>query len=431
MKGIVSILAVSPWPEWLAIATVLVAMVAGRRLRARSLVAVAVVVAAAWLAGSAKALLVPLAVVPPLLGWARIAAGWGKYFCWGLAVTGLLCAAVLDWLFPLPTAPDLTGSHQVGTASLELPAEGRVPRLVVQVWYPAQVTAAAQRADWLPDRRLAPGFPFHRIARAKARAVHDAPLACTGGPRLPVVFYEHSWNGHRAENVVQVEDLASHGFIVVAVDHPGQAARIRFADGSVTLSSRAPMPDLSSVEAVARFKAEAEICFGERIRNLARVRAALADGALPAIAGKASLERVGVFGFSFGGSMAIRLCASEPGFHAGADEDGLFLGTAVPAGPFLFLDQQTPAWLLEPRHPAEDALQDLIRCAEERLGQAMTNPGTSRVILDGASHHSFSDRLYTCRIPRLAGAGRRPAAEIRAGIINPLVRFFVSAMGSG
>lgn len=306
---------------------------------------------------------------------------------------------------------------------MEIPATGASPRLVVQVWYPSDETGGKPAVQWLPDKALAPPFPYHRLAHAKARVRQDAPLAKIQGP-LPVVFYEHSWMGHRAENIAQVESLASEGFVVVAVDHPEQAARVLYQDGTV-VKGRYPEPlDFSSTKSTADFVANARHCFAERLEQVERVRLALAGEAAGILSGRLRLDRAGVFGFSFGGSTAIQLCAKNPAFVAGANEDGLFLENDFPRGPFLFFDQETPAWLESARKPDENAGQILTREAEARIQDALKQPYRDRLILSGTRHLSFSDRIFASPLPRLARVGTRPAQEVHDILCQRLAVLF-------
>lgn len=239
-----------------------------------------------------------------------------------------------------------------------------------------------------------------------------------------MLLYEHSWTGHRSENVAQVESLASRGFIVVAIDHPGQAARVRYADGHVVTTQLPEHPDLSSETSVASFLKLAEACIDRRTTNIARVKAALKVGAVPSLSGHLGLERMGVFGFSFGGTCALSLCARDPAFVAGANEDGLFLFDDEPRGPFLFFDGEIPAWLLGNPTPDENAGQTLTRRAEARIRHALRKPSRQRHIIEGTNHASFYDQIFHSRIPRLARAGKRPAAQVHDTITETLADFF-------
>lgn len=419
----------SSWPEWLACAFVIAAVIFGGKFHKTAVAAAIAVVGLVWIFGSGKFLLLPLAMgVAAWLWISTLEQPWRKIGEF-LAIAGSLSTALLCWLLPLPVAPPLAGPHAVGTINVELPAKDGSPRLIAQIWYPSDQVGNLPAVKWLPDSKLAPAFPYHRLASARAHARAGVPVITSERP-LPVIFYEHSWLGHRAENVVQVENLASRGFVIVAADHPGQSERVLYSDGSVVERSISAPLDYSSLKAAAAFRVTAERCFTERMANVERVRLAMKGDAAGNLQGKLDLDQVGVFGFSFGGSSAIRLCAGNPAFRAGANEDGLFLGTPAPHGPFLFFDQEMPAWLLKAPQPGEDFDQSFTRIAEGHILDAMREPGRERVILDGTRHLSFSDRIYSSPFPRLARVGTRSPAEVHEILSTRLKEFFTAALAS-
>lgn len=338
------------------------------------------------------------------------------------AATALSGVALLyEFLFPVPSPPPLPGPHAVGTLTFEIPAAGDAPPLVTQVWYPTDDATGGAATPWLPDPALAPSFPRQRIGSARSRA--RAGVAVTNG-MLPLLLYEHSWAGHRSENVAQIENLASRGFVVIAVDHPGQAARVRYTDDHIVATLLPDHPDLSSESAVASFLKLADDCLDRRLPDIARVKAALKNGIVPPLSGHLNFERMGVFGYSFGGTCALRLCARDPAFVAGSNEDGLYLFDDEPIGSFHFFDGEMPVWLLESPSPDENAGQTLTRQAEARIRQALHHTGRQRTIIEGTNHASFCDQIFHCRIPRLARAGKRPAAEVHSTITDALADFF-------
>lgn len=109
---------------------------------------------------------------------------------------------------------------------------------------------------------------------------------------------------------------------------------------------------------------------------------------------------------------------------AGVNEDGFYLFDKMPKGPFLFFDEEYPTWVKGPAKSSEDAGQLLIRTAETRILKSLKQPGRERVILDGTRHLSFSDRIYSSPIPRLARVGWRPAEEVYDIIDSHLNGFF-------
>lgn len=349
---------------------------------------------------------------------------WGSRFALLCGAVGTMVTVMLLAVFPAPSLPPLVGPDPVGTRTFELPAAADGgQRLLVQAWYPAVPDPSVPLAPWLPDPALAPRIPFQRIGGALSRARQGLPLAERGG-KFPVLFYEHSWTGHRAENVAQVEELASCGFVVFAVDHSGQAARVKYPDGTIVTSDLPAALDLSTEKNVKEFQLLAARCLVTRSQEIAQVVAAVRAGVEDFPAERLALDRLGAFGFSFGGSSALHLCKDATGFVAGANEDGFFFENDEPRGPFLFFDEQMPAWLLQQPTASEDAGQTFTRESEARILAAMKGASRYRVILAGTKHEAFSDRIFTTRIPRLARVGSRPAAEVHAILTAELVKFF-------
>jgi hypothetical protein len=146
------------------------------------------------------------------------------------------------------TLPPPTGPHRVGTASLHL-VDGSRPdpvagpghhrELMASVWYPA--TRDAQRhpvAPWMtaaPMRALlaANGFDAD-AATAPLTAGHESAAALRTPDRLPVIVFSHGARGHRSETTIVVQELASHGYVVVTVDHTYDGFS-EFPDGRLTV----------------------------------------------------------------------------------------------------------------------------------------------------------------------------------------------------
>ncbi len=137
---------------------------------------------------------------------------------------------------PLPDAPELAprGEYKIGVRTLDFIHKGQVDvlkskngveaiydrPLKVEVWYPAAVAAGVEpmtNYDEVmgtandPKRPLIP-FTF------KGRAMRDAaPLSANGA--FPLVVVSHGYVGSRYLLTYLTENLASKGYIVVAIDH--------------------------------------------------------------------------------------------------------------------------------------------------------------------------------------------------------------------
>src|SRR5262245_64359029 len=85
--------------------------------------------------------------------------------------------------------------------------------LRAMIWYPA-AAEGREEAQWIGP----PVFPFY----SAGSAARDAPQAA--GPRRPVVLLSHGFGGTASDLAWLGTALAAHGFIAVAVNHPGNNA---------------------------------------------------------------------------------------------------------------------------------------------------------------------------------------------------------------
>ncbi len=106
---------------------------------------------------------------------------------------------------PEPTAADQVGPYGIGVTK-RVVQDARGTDLILEIWYPAQVDDGAEADDY-GDFSVA--WDAHR----------DAPPDHRGGP-YPVVAFSHGYGGVRYQTAFLTERLASHGFVVVAPDHP-------------------------------------------------------------------------------------------------------------------------------------------------------------------------------------------------------------------
>ena len=104
--------------------------------------------------------------------------------------------------------------------------------LVTWIWYPAAAATAAEPADYLPagwesvDQLLGVDS-----AAARCHAVVDAPVS-DGRPSYPVVLFSPSGFPPLMWAAI-AEELASHGYVVVGVNHTYETPVTVFTDGRV------------------------------------------------------------------------------------------------------------------------------------------------------------------------------------------------------
>lgn len=146
--------------------------------------------------------------------------------------------------------PKPGGSCMVGSVTCDLTDTSRNSsltgddpgrRLFIKIWYPAGNTSAdSYRRENLWEQLLAdPATPLpvkpclKFISRTRTNTYHQAYLAAeVSDPG--VLIYNHGLISFASENTTLMENLASHGYIVIAIQHVDQLNEFR------TLQSRQP-----------------------------------------------------------------------------------------------------------------------------------------------------------------------------------------------
>lgn len=214
----------------------------------------------------------------------------------------LLLACVIACGSPGSPAPDRgvesAGTHDVATTRFMLADPERGRELRVQAWMPtetAPVEVAISALEPEPERTRydelladAPACPTRTV-----RVALDAPAA---SERYPVVVFSHCHGCTRLSNTTTALRLASHGFVVLAVDHATNTLWDDLAGNGIPLD-----PAFLAVRAA----------------DLAFVLDELEAGATP-VSGVADATRIGVFGHSFGAVTAGALAQTDPRIDAAA-----------------------------------------------------------------------------------------------------------------
>jgi predicted dienelactone hydrolase len=202
---------------------------------------------------------------------------------------------------------------------------------------------------------------------------------------FPLLVYVPGWGGSRFENTALVQDLASHGFIVVAFDdiHPEPSM-----DFSTENQARATI-------VWANRKAELLSDVARQAIDTMFKLGTLSHGG--PFAGRVDPARVGAFGFSFGGAVAAETSRRDSRVKAAADLDGWLFGDAALEGvavPFLVFSGDSPvesATSPEGRFDAEN---------EREMLEGLRRHGGYLVDLAGAHHFDFTDQATLPSIRR-------------------------------
>lgn len=237
------------------------------------------------------------------------------------------------------TLPAPTGPHPLGTVSLHLVDRARVDpwqesrrarELMVQIWYPARAAHGHPYAPWMspaavPFFEQDQGIPAGTLVLPTTHARVGAPVD-RGRCGRPVVLYSPGLRSDRSLGTLLIEELVSHGYVVVAVDHTYDADHVEFPAGRVeSFAVTGDIDDALIAKALAVRTADTRFVLDQ----LTELNASLA--------GAFDLSRVGMAGHSLGGATAAAAIRADRRLRAGVDLDGSLLApvTAGTDRPFL------------------------------------------------------------------------------------------------
>ena len=333
-----------------------------------------------------------------------------------LLCAGAVCVSAILPMFRLP-AP--TGPHPVGTRVMYLPGSGKGRDLMIQVWYPA----AAARGRYAPYRRL--GETTFDSSYQSVLATNSRLQAPAAKGIFPVLLFSPAWGGRRTQNTYLTEDLASHGYVVVGVDHPGNSGPTLFPDGHVDQPGTGEQLDFDSNIANVRAAADREL--ERETADMLQVLDALErmnEETDSPFCQRLDLKRVGAFGHSFGGAVGAEAALEDSRIAAVLDLDGSLFGRVQREGlpkPFLFIEEDLPMYSDPEKRTTADRINDALDDGDLAM---MQKCGAYRVFLHGSTHTSFTDRSLFSPLARLSGAGTIPKEREYAIIRQYALAFF-------
>ncbi|TCM49091.1 lipase [Kribbella sp. VKM Ac-2568] len=332
--------------------------------------------------------------------------------------------------------PEPTGPYRIGTTELHLVDNSRVDpwvpgrkrELMISVWYPAMPGARGPRAPYAPPHAAVPlADQVGAVIGLKPGQIDYAGTpthARTGVPSLgrhPVILYSPGMGTSRLMGTNHVEDLVSRGYVVVTMDHTGEAP-VEFPGGRV---APAAMPNSQDVIKPATAVRVADTRFV--LDNLQRLEAGANPDSdhrrLPKGLGRAlDLRRTGMFGYSLGGFAAAETMLVDRRIDAGVNLDGtlqyghpdLELSEVAKQGldrPFLLFASQHHTHLPQPGSPYED--RSWVSFWQHQRGWKLD------LRLPEGTHGAFADFQFA--VPGAAKAYGVPAAEVEAllGNVDP------------
>lgn len=84
-------------------------------------------------------------------------------------------------------------------------------------------------------------FLFSHLDQVHTKSYQDVSLS-TAQSSYPVRVFSHGWTGYHAHNTCQMEELASHGYIIFAPEHTYGALVTVLPDDDVILTNFNALP---------------------------------------------------------------------------------------------------------------------------------------------------------------------------------------------
>ena len=247
-----------------------------------------------------------------------------------LSIILLAVSTALPALLPVPVIPAPSGPYQVGTRIYELTDPSRkeiysgkdeARRFMIQVWYPSEPSPSDQRAPWMSNAQIfapaiaehigMPSFFLDHLALVNIPAYKESKFA-SSETAFPVILFSHGWQGFNAQNTGQALQLASHGYVVIGVQHTYGAVTTVFPDETVAENNPTALPPDDTP--TDQYEATAQILVHQWAGDLGYTldfMAAQNEDSVSPFFEKLDLSHVGVYGHSTGGGAAVEFCGTD------------------------------------------------------------------------------------------------------------------------
>ena len=328
-------------------------------------------------------------------GWKIVLPVLGLVF-WGIF-------SLIPTLLPVPSLKLPSGPFPVGTRTMVItdPTRNEIysgkeePRkFMVEFWYPAVKPASGiNPAPWMPEAKIVapaiadyiklPHFFLDHLNLAKSASYENIPADTSAGP-YPILIFSHGWNGFRQQSTFLMQELASHGYIVVAMEHPYGSRMTVFPDGSIIPNNPAALPkDKPTVE----YETAARILVNQWAGDIGYTLDYLSQpGNIdPAsqITDLIAFDKVGVFGHSTGGGATIQFCGTDPRCKVGLTLDAFMRPVGLDV---LEHSTQQPFFYLFSEYWPFERNTELFNRYYSHV-----NPTNHVITILGSDHYDFSD----------------------------------------
>jgi dienelactone hydrolase len=175
----------------------------------------------------------------------------------------------------------------------------------------------------------------------------DDPINCSPLHDVPILLLSPGYRGSRLYYNVIASAIASEGFIVITIDHPGETNVITYPDGYTVYSNLSNVVDLDELTPYAYARAADASFIIDQLSNATAMTELLPQHGPRQF----PTDRVAIIGHSLGGASAVLAAGQDPRIRGAINMDGPFFGSLPPSGlsrPVLYVATEPdndPRWL--------------------------------------------------------------------------------------
>ncbi len=257
------------------------------------------------------------------------------YFCF------LLNGCSSTGLFRLHDMPKPNGLYTVGTRQFDWINKNHKDefsldstknrRIMVQFWYPGVLDKSNELLFYCDNQTIVdelskeyniPAKFLNQALNVKTNSYSNLqPLVDKA--KYPLIIFSHGKGGYKSQNTVQFEELASHGYVVVSVDHSYDAVITVFSDG--TIASYVSDDDKKVGDPVLADKITQKK-LSARVSDVKFVLDKIWDDySATSLYSIIDTSRVGMFGHSFGVATTVLSTQLDTRIDVSAGLDGWFV----------------------------------------------------------------------------------------------------------
>ena len=336
---------------------------------------------------------------------------------------------------PFNSPPKPSGESNIATESLELTDLARLEwftdepndfrRIMIQIWYPTDENQGEKelyidygdiRIEALADQFDYNPFLFRKLVNIKTNSIKKATP--NNETQYPLIIFSHGLGGNRTQNTIMIEELVSHGYVVIGIEHA--------YDANISIFNNGDIADYRS--GINYERRHTETLSPEEFWSIRLPQLKTRSGDVSFIIDKLQskdfpnqlreiidLDNIGIFGHSFGGATSIYSSYYDNRIDACINLDGWMV--VVPdniinegiSQDFMYIGQQQ--W--------DEKLN------YEKLDMFIkSNSISSKILIPGTTHYDYSDTPHMSNVARLLKKSGNLKSDNLKNVLNELIVSF-------